>query len=125
MNKDDRIVLLQDGIDHWHRMRAFTAEDFAAKGQEAPYGSDCPCCKAFDSDECKDSIGDLCPIAVKSGAYGCANTPWRAAADAFDEVEHEVRRGSQAINRAMERWRTAADSMIGFMEECLKEEEAK
>ena len=125
MNKEDRVKVLKDSKEHWRRMRAFTAEDFDVEDCESPYGNDCPCCNAFDSDRCRDSSGDLCPIAVKSGCIGCSYTPWREAADAFYEVVYDVRRGSHAINRDMERWHTSADAMIAFMEECLKEEEAK
>ena len=122
MNKEDRVKVLKDSIEHWRRMRALSPEDFDVEDCEAPYGNDCPCCGPFGCDECRDSSGDLCPIATKAGYTGCSNTPWRAAADAFDEV----RDGTLAsVNRAMERWHTAADDMIAFMEECLKEEEAK
>lgn len=105
---------LEKSIAHWRRMR--DAETVAELFGEAPYGDDCALCQAHRNPA---AAWDLecagCPVSVRAGRALCQSTPYGAAASAFGSWR-DTELGRARFLDARDRWRTAADAEIAFLE---------
>ena len=90
---------LEASIKHWERMR----DD--PEGKEEPFSEDCPCCQEFTSVLCEG-----CPISEAVEEFGCDNTPYWLARNAFEE-----------LGKDSPEFKEAAQAEIDFLNEVLNQ----
>lgn len=100
---DDPLEALDLSIGHWQRLASGTSYS-----SEAPYSFDCALCHMFVDGE--GSCAN-CPIMRKTGVPDCEDTPWAAAARAYEQE-----------GKGSRRFRDAAATMHQFLLDIRKEQ---
>jgi len=99
----DALEALDLSIGHWQRLASGTSYS-----NESPFCHDCALCYMFVNGE---GSCENCPIMRKTGIPGCADTPWAAAARAYNKY------GKNSTS-----FRSAAATMHQFLLDIRKEQ---